>query len=370
MNPQRLGPSISLLNYLYSDNPDFKIINPSIVDPSVIELAHTKEYISTLNEMSVPGFIPSHEGRLEALTKFNLGTGDCPIFENMAQISELIVGSTLSAAEGLMKNEFSKAFVLLAGLHHASQDRASGFCYYNDVNVTIRNLQNQNENIKILYLDTDLHAGDGVNYEFYNDPNVLTISFHESGEFIFPGTCFPDEIGSKEGTGYAINLPFYPYTSDDLYQKALFKYIPTFMDDFQPDIVIWQAGVDGHRDDPLGHLQLTTNSYVKFGEFVNQLSEKMETPRLLALGGGGYNPISVTRSWIFEVSGLANKPVPTKLPNEWRKECVELWGVDFPKHLMDEPSKVSLEIGNEQKHLYDVAIENFEKHVSPYWSIE
>jgi acetoin utilization protein AcuC len=369
MNPQRLGPSISLLNYRFSDNPDFKIINPSLVDPSIIELAHTKEYIATLNEMSKEGFVPTNEQRYEALTKFNIGTGDCPIFENMAQVSELIVGSTLSAAESIMEDQFSKGFVLLAGLHHASKARASGFCYYNDINVTIRHLQNKYDGIKILYLDTDLHAGDGVNYEFYNDPNILTISFHESGEFLFPGTCFSDEIGSKDGEGYAVNLPLYPYTHDELYQDALFKYLPVFVEDFNPDLIIWQAGVDGHMDDPLGHLMLTTNSYYKFGERVNQLAEKMQVPRVLSLGGGGYNPSSVTRSWISEVHGLAGfKPMET-LPESWIDECRKLWDVEFPSSLMDVPFEIPKQYQSQLKSMYDLTIEKFESHISPYWSI-
>ncbi|MHA2029549.1 MAG: acetoin utilization protein AcuC [Candidatus Kariarchaeaceae archaeon] len=369
MNPQRLGPSISLLNFLFSDDPDFKIINPNIVDPSVIELAHTKEYIATLNAMSTEDFVPTYEQRYEALTKFNIGTGDCPIFENMAQVSELIVGSTLSAAESIMDDHFIKGFVLLAGLHHASKARASGFCYYNDINVTIRRLQNIHDGIKILYLDTDLHAGDGVNYEFYNDPDILTISLHESGEFLFPGTCFSDEVGSKEGEGYAINLPFYPYTHDELYQNALFKYLPVFVEEFNPDLIIWQAGVDGHMDDPLGHLMLTTNSYYKFGKRVDEISEKMETPRVLSLGGGGYNPTSVARSWISEVYGLAGLKPKENLPKTWLDECKTIWTVDFPTKLMDEPFKVPTEYKSQLQSMYDLTVEKFENHVSPYWSI-
>lgn len=369
MNPSRLGPSISLLNYLYSDDPDFKIINPSIVDPSIIELAHTTEYIASLSQMSIKGFEPTYEQRSHALTEFNIGTGDCPIFENMAQISELIVGSTVSAAESIMKDEFSRGFVLLAGLHHASKARASGFCYYNDVNVSIRRLQSLYDGIKILYLDTDLHAGDGVNYEFYNDPNILTISLHESGEFLFPGTCFSEEVGSKDGEGFAVNLPLYPYTHDDLYQKALFQYLPVFTEEFNPDIIIWQAGVDGHMDDPLGHLMLTTNSYHKFGKLVNKLSENMKTPRVLALGGGGYNPLSVTRSWISEVQGLSNKPPLGALPQEWRDECQKLWGVDFPTKLMDQPFEVPNQYKSELETMFELTIEKFENHISPYWSI-
>ncbi|MDH5644408.1 MAG: acetoin utilization protein AcuC, partial [Candidatus Heimdallarchaeota archaeon] len=282
MRPDRIVAAMSLMDYHLRDNDDFKIIGPNPVDPSTLTLAHTEEYITLMKKLSVPDS-NSYEDIEKGLFFYGLGTSDCPVFDHMAEVSDLIVGSTLTAAQSILNNEFSNAFVLLAGLHHASRERASGFCYYNDINVTIRKLQQENPKIKILYLDTDLHAGDGVNYEFYNDPNVLTISFHESGKYLYPGTCFSDEIGSGDGEGYAINLPLYPNTYDSIYQKSIERYLPSFVESFKPDIILWQAGVDGHAMDPLGHLQLTTNTYDKLGTLVRKLSQHMEQPRVLAM---------------------------------------------------------------------------------------
>jgi len=368
MRPDRIVAAMSLMDYHLRDNDDFKIIGPNPVDPSTLTLAHTEEYITLMKKLSVPDS-NSYEDIEKGLFFYGLGTSDCPVFDHMAEVSDLIVGSTLTAAQSILNNEFSNAFVLLAGLHHASRERASGFCYYNDINVTIRKLQQENPKIKILYLDTDLHAGDGVNYEFYNDPNVLTISFHESGKYLYPGTCFSDEIGSGDGEGYAINLPLYPNTYDSIYQKSIERYLPSFVESFKPDIILWQAGVDGHAMDPLGHLQLTTNTYDKLGTLVRKLSQHMEQPRVLAMGGGGYNPNSVARSWFVEVASLANVQIPDKTPKSWIERCKTEFNLDMPINLRDpkiELSNYSVEIINNE---HDKLTEYFEKCLSPYWSL-
>ena len=372
MNPRRIAAAMGLFNFLAETSDNFQLVGPNPVDPSTLELAHSKEYIATLTRMSEPGFDPSYEERMNALAEFGFGTGDCPIVEHVAEVSEIIAGSTVSAAEGMMNNQLSKSFVLLAGLHHASRSRASGFCYYNDINIAIRRLQEKYSDIKILYLDTDLHAGDGVNYEFFNDPSVLTFSLHESGRFLFPGTCFANEVGSGDGVGFSANLPLFPYTYGDLYLKAFKKYVPVLMESFQPDIVIWQAGVDGHAQDPLGHLYNTTPTYHEFGKLLSKYTESMDTQRLLALGGGGYNPSSVARSWYAEVSGLAGIEPIVELPLSWVDEMNKLYQIDLPTKLYDEEEELPFETKEEEdklEMLMTKAQEDFEKYLSPYWAV-
>ncbi len=369
MNPRRLGPIISLMNDILKDKDEFIVVGPNPVKPSILGLAHSNEYIALMNEFSSSSFNPTTKQKQDAIVKYGLGSGDCPIFEDMSEISEIIVGSTVSAAEELLNNKFSKAFVLLAGLHHASRERASGFCYYNDINVTIHRLKKIEKGIKILYLDTDLHAGDGVNYEFYDDPSVLTISLHESGKFLFPGNCFSEEIGHAKGEGYAVNLPLIPYTYDELYKKAINDYLPPLMETFDPDFVIWQAGVDGHAEDPLGHLLLTTNTYSYLGSTVKDLIDNMNTTRFLMLGGGGYNPVSVTKSWLSEICNVAGILPIKYAPETWIEHCRKNLNVNMPKNLED--SKININKLEHAKLIESNFLEscdNFEKNLSKYWA--
>ncbi len=370
MNPRRIAPVMSLLDDVLRDSDEFAVIGPNYIDPSVIEVAHSADYISSLTKLSSSHYTPSVEERGNLLQKYGLGGGDCPIFENMADISELIVGSTVTAVEAAMQDRYPRSFVLLAGLHHASRERASGFCYYNDINVAIHKIKRQYPGIKILYIDTDLHAGDGVNYEFYRDPEVLTISFHESGKYLFPGTCFSEEIGNGTGEGFAVNLPLFPYTYDDLYITAFDKYLPIFVESFNPDIIIWQAGVDGHINDPLGHLLLTTKSYSHLGQKLAQVGNLMDKPRIVALGGGGYNPVSVTKSWFAEIINLAGiKSIPE--PSiDWVRQCLSEFDMDFSTGLTDPIPKFEHQ---EHKILlqeeFDKSCQTLETNLSPFWSL-
>ena len=368
MNPKRIAASISLLNYTLRDQDEFALIAPNTVDPSVLEIAHSVEYIETMKKLSNPETNSSSELRDKGIADYGIGTSDCPVFDHMAEVAELIVGSTLKAGEEIMKGTFSKTFVMLAGLHHASRERASGFCYYNDINVTIHRLKKLHPGTKILYVDTDLHAGDGVNYEFFRDPEVLTFSIHESGKYLFPGNCFSNEVGLKEGEGYAINFPTFPFTYDELYVELLENYLPPITESYNPDLIIWQAGVDGHADDPLGHLMLTTETYSKLGLLIAKLGEQMDTPKVLSLGGGGYNPISVAKSWFAEINSLAGVDQLKVAPNEWIDKCRNELDIEMPKNLLDEPIQMHKKEKDEILDETEDLKAEFEKNLSPYWS--
>lgn len=331
MNSARIFPAYHLIKEVFIDNEDVDIIVPVSVDRSILEKAHDKDYIRMMDLLS-------HQGEGSAM-EFGLGTGgDCPVWPGMAEAAEFVVGSTVTSAERVFNSDYAITFELLGGLHHASSARASGFCYYNDINVAIQKLKQLQSDIKILYIDTDVHHGDGTQFEFFNDPNVVTISFHESGRFIFPGTGFPDEVGVNNGLGSSVNMPFYPYVWDDYYLEKFDSIVPPIFESFEPDFVIWQAGVDGHKDDILGHLQLTTNTYTALAKRIKDLAVKnMNQTRLIALGGGGYNPNSVAKSWSSIVSGLSGIKLPKVASEQWQQLCA-VKGINITPELYEAKS--------------------------------
>lgn len=359
MNSKRLFPAFYLLEgLLLSEGGRASKVDVDHFE-NVIEHAHGKEYIKILNELSEKGYGLSPE--------HGLGTSDCPVWPGMAKASDFVVDSTLTLAEKVMV-EGGYAFSLLGGLHHASRNQASGFCYYNDINVAIYFLKKRYNNPKIFYFDTDLHHGDGTQFEFFNDPDVLTFSIHESGKYLFPGTGFVSEIGSGEGEGSSINLPLFPYTWHNLYIELVDRYLPPIFEAFQPEFVIWQTGADGHRNDPLGHLEMSTATYNHLGKSLSKLSETMDSPRLLALGGGGYNPDNISRSWLHSLAGLTGFSLPKRSPREWVERCRS-------RQIVVNETLADPEFDPNEEYMYDVLSGTeelrmeFELSVGKYFSV-
>ena len=200
------------------------------------------------------------------------------------------------------------------GLHHAMPDHAYGFCVFNDPVIAIhRFLQ---EGMKVAYVDIDCHHGDGVQHAFYSTDRVLTISIHESGAFLFPGTGFVQETGAGVGRGYSVNVPLYPYTSDEVYLWAFRQIVPRLLDAFKPDVIVTQLGVDSHYRDPITHLALTVQG---FAEAVSEF--RAASPgRWLALGGGGYDLQAVARAWTMAYGVLSGQSFGNDIPSEYRTE--------------------------------------------------
>lgn len=316
---------------------DTNIYSPTPAKEEEIETVHSIDYVEEVKKLAKE----SLKSKNIYSDKFGLGTGDCPIFPEMFEASLLIAGGTLEATEKVLSGELKNAFILLAGLHHAQKSNASGFCYFNDMSIAIKHLRKQG--YRVAYIDTDLHHGDGVQALHYDDPEVLTISFHESGQFLYPGTGFSNEIGGDGAEGSSVNLPFFPYSYDEIYQKSFTSYVPTIIEQFNPDFIIWQAGVDGHVNDPLGHLMLTTNTFKLVGQTINYLADKYCDGKLIAAGGGGYSPFSIARSWFTEFSTLNHAlQIPKKIPEIWQKDYQQRYNEESPEFIMDEPSTESL----------------------------
>jgi len=363
MNAERLLAAYHLLEKIYITNEEaeFQLITPEDYDRKYLFKAHTRNYIEKFEALS-------QQGKGQAL-EFGLGTPDCPIWQGMANISNFVVKSTVTLAKQIYNGKLNIGFGLLGGLHHATAAEASGFCYYNDINVAVQRLKALNPDIRILYVDTDLHHGDGVQSTFYQDPNILTISFHESGKFLFPGSGFPLEIGEKDGEGYSVNLPFYPYTWDEEYQHGFDQVFPILFEQYQPDFVIWQAGGDAHIKDPLGHLMLTSHTYRHIGAQIrDQVLKHMQVPKVLMLGGGGYNPYSNAKSWSNALSGLTGVTLPDRGPESWIIQCKSS-GIEVNPSLQDTQSTPIKEDVDQITTGNAEYLAQLKSHLTPYFSL-
>ncbi len=331
MNPKRLLIPYGLLESMnLFQLPEIQLFTPQPASDSDILLFHSPKYLQAMKTLSKAGG--------GARPRLGLGTGDCPVFPEMHDSSRLVVGGSLEGVKRIQNGDVQQAFVLLGGLHHAFAERAAGFCYYNDVVIIIKYLQQQYGFERILYIDTDVHHGDGVLGAFYEDKSVLGISLHESGEHLFPGTGHHDEIGLKNGIGYTINVPFFPGTWNDLYIMTFENLIPCIWKEYDPEFVIWQCGADGHYLDFLGHLALTTELYSYLGKRIVELSQQGSTQgKLLLLGGGGYNPDSVARVWLATLAGITGIELPKESPPEWIEYCKQKYNFDVSPRLIDPP---------------------------------
>ena len=246
-------------------------------------------------------------------TRYNFSAyGDNPTYPGMFEAATLVVGGSLVAADLLLESDVDVVFNSSGGLHHAASGNASGFCVFNDAVIAIKYLVSKG--LKIAYVDIDVHHGDGVQNAFYDTDAVLTISIHESGRYIFPGTGGTDEIGSDRGKGYAVNLPLAPYTDDEVYLWALKEIVPPLISKAHPDILVTQLGIDTYHSDPLGHLNITSQGYVQAVQELGSL-----TSRWLALGGGGYDVGAVARCWALAYGVMIGKDWPDDIPDESRE---------------------------------------------------
>jgi acetoin utilization protein AcuC len=245
------------------------------------------------------------------------------------------VGATLVAAEKVMSGEATRAFNIAGGLHHAHRNQASGFCVYNDLAVAIRWLQKQH-GARVLYIDYDAHHGDGVQWIFYHDPEVLTVSLHESGAFLFPGTGFIDEIGEGDGYGYAVNVPLEPHTHDRSFLNAFREIVPAVAAAFKPDVIVLQNGCDSHMLDPLTHLRCSTRIYEECTRIVCEIADEHCQGRVIATGGGGYAIYDVVpRAWTLVWSTLRGIHDVDEIPASWREAAEREAGRALPRTLRD-----------------------------------
>lgn len=279
-----------------------------------LELAHDPEYIDMVAATSVEA--PTSEVYEKALS-FGLGTSDNPIAPNQHLAASRVAGATLDCVRQVISGKLKYAFNPTGGLHHAAHRAASGFCIYNDLVVGIRGARDAGLP-RVLYVDFDVHHGDGVEFAFDQDPSVVTVSFHQSPETLFPGTGLVTDRGKGAGQGSVVNMPFAPHTDDESWWHCVETVLTATVRQFQPSLIVSQHGCDPHHEDPLAQLQLTTSPMRKAASLCRVLANEVCDGHWVATGGGGYQPLRVLpRAWTMVWTEMSGRELPTHLDRSW-----------------------------------------------------
>jgi acetoin utilization protein AcuC len=306
------------------DLPGVELIETVPAGESDILRFHTPAYVDVLKE--------ANGGSLSRFYTCGIGPGDNPIFKGLWEWSILHTGASLQCARLISEGRTKIAFNIAGGLHHARADRASGFCYVNDPVLAIYHFLDRGK--RIMYLDIDAHHGDGVQWAFYEDPRALTVSFHQDGFTLFPGTGDVSEIGKGEGLGYAVNVPMHPGTDDAVFWEGFEAVVPRLLANYKPDVIVSQLGVDTFWNDPLAALELTNNSLCRVVSFL-----KAHAPAWVALGGGGYDADNVARAWTLAWAIMNGVDLPQNLP-EFMAGLMDIKG-EGKRRLRDEEHQSS-----------------------------
>jgi acetoin utilization protein AcuC len=279
---------------------NLKVISPVMADECVLSYFHDKDYINFVKKSSIEGI-----GYLDS--------GDTPSFKGVFDASMYVVGSTLLALDTVINNTdgIIHAFNPIGGLHHARRNAAGGFCVFNDIGVAIMYARKRYDLRKILYVDIDAHHGDGVYYEFEQDPDLFIADIHEDGSYLYPGTGFESEVGSGAGAGTKLNLSLPPGATDSDFISAFMK-IENIIESMSFELIILQCGADGLSGDPLTHLKYTYRSHEYAARFLHNFAHENSRCRIIGLGGGGYDTQNVAIAWTRVVEVFASDFQPEK----------------------------------------------------------
>ena len=289
------------------DTPGAQLVEPiEPADVADILRVHSPDFVDAVRLASEDlSYVDLHRG---------IGTEDVPAFPGMHDASLHVAGATLAAAAAVAGGSHLHAVNISGGLHHAARDAASGFCVYNDIAVAIAWLLDQGYS-RIAYVDVDVHHGDGVQNIFWADPRVLTVSIHETGRTLFPGTGFADEVGGRGAEGTAVNLALPPGTADERWLRGFEAIVPEVLAAFEPQILVSQHGCDSHADDPLAHFALSIDGQRRSHELIHSYAHTYADGKWVAVGGGGYEWVDVVpRAWTHLTAIACGAPIEPETP--------------------------------------------------------
>jgi acetoin utilization protein AcuC len=329
LRPLRLELTMALAGQLgVLARPGVTVRAPQQAGDDLLELVHDPLYVACVRR--APDDLM---GRLSL--RWGLGTGDTPVFPRMHEAAALVTGASVDAARAVWEGTSQHAVNLSGGLHHAMRDRASGFCVYDDPAVAIAWLL-QAGATKVAYVDVDVHHGDGVEAAFYNDPRVLTISLHESGQTLFPGTGWADQVGGDDAAGSNVNVALPMGTDDAGWLRAFDAVVPPVLRAFAPQVLVTQHGCDTHALDPLAHLLMSVDGQRTTYAALHALAHQICGGRWVALGGGGYEPVQVVpRAWTHLLAEVTGASVQGETPGDWRELARERADEFAPTNLSD-----------------------------------
>ncbi len=345
LTPRRFGPGIDLLRALGAEPG----IAPEPAADEELLWCHTQRYLDAVRRFSVDPFGFPEAGIGEG--------GDCPPFAGMHEASAAVAGGSLRAVEAILRGDVEHAQHPGGGLHHAMPARASGFCIYDDPALAIARARR--DGLRVMYIDLDVHHGDGVQAIHWDDPGVLTVSFHETGRALFPGTGDVDEVGEGVAAGTSVNVPLPPGTGERAWLAAVELLLPELAATFAPDLIVSQHGADSHAWDPLAHLNVTTTAHGAAARLVDTLAHRHAGGRWLATGGGGYDAYRVVpRTWALTWLAGAHREIPEATPVAWRErwatEAARYGQAPLPEGFDDEPN-AGLEFDAAQAAVEEVA---------------
>ncbi|MGQ0680721.1 MAG: acetoin utilization protein AcuC [Actinomycetota bacterium] len=319
----------------------------------LIGLVHDPGYLRAVRDAG--------HGKRGSYWEFGFGPGDNPIFPNMHEAAARVAGASLVAAQAIWSGEADHAFNPSGGLHHALPGRASGFCVYDDPAIAIAWLLEQGVE-RVAYVDVDAHHGDGPQAIFYHEPRVLTISLHQDGRTLFPGTGFVDESGAGKAVGMSVNVPLPPFTSDDLWLHAFREVVPPLLHAWEPQVLVTQLGCDTHHTDPLTNLSLTTDAFFRTARLLHDLAHSSAGGKWLATGGGGYQWARVVpRAWTIYFAEMAGVTLADDLPAAWLSHAEQVAGHSLPETLSEPPVASEVELS-----AVDRVIEQVRETIFPY----
>lgn len=330
MSPVRLDLTTRLVRALGVDE-HVEWHSPQVATDDELATIHDRGYIEAVK-------VASADPRA-ADPRRGLGTDDDPAFFGMHDASARIVAGTTDLCKALYAGEIDHGVNYCGGLHHAMREHAAGFCIYNDAAVGIQWLLDQGVE-RVAYVDIDVHHGDGVERIFWHDPRVLTISLHETGRALFPGTGWPADIGGAQALGSVANVALPPATNDASWLRAIDSIVPPLIQAFKPQFLVTQHGCDTHFDDPLAHFSVSLDAQQRAHESMHQLAHEVCDGRWLALGGGGYEVVEVVpRSWTHLTAVAAHQPIAPDVltPAPWRDHVQSTFGRPGPKRMGDLP---------------------------------
>jgi acetoin utilization protein AcuC len=341
--PRRFGPGIDLLRELGADAEAF--VAPTPASDAELATIHTRRFLASIERLSDYPEMPDEEGVTDS---------DTPPFYGMHEAGAAVVGGTLRAMDEILAGRRLHAFHPGGGLHHAFPARASGFCVFNDVAVAIRRARDAGH--RVLYVDVDVHHGDGVEGIFWDDPLVQTVSIHESGLTLFPGSGWVEDRGGEGAEGSAVNIPLEHGTSDASWLAVLESVVPAVAAAFRPTLLVTLNGSDAHAFDPLANLQLTTIAFARAARLLDGIAHQHTEGRWLATGGGGYDVYrAVPRNWGLVWLAQAHREVPAETPPAWQ----ERWAAEAARHRAGPPATLMLDpVGTGRAETATVAAAN------------
>lgn len=364
-NQHRLTITQDLLHKINALPSDKRICTDK-VDDDILALNHEARYIETVKALSEEHPLEQYVAKA---AQFGLNHHDNHFFPGMHEAGAYSVGGSITAVKNVMSGNAVHALHLGGGLHHAMPNLGSGFCIYNDAAIAIHWIKKHYQ-AKILYVDTDVHHGDGVQMSFYTDPDVFTYSIHETGKYLFPGSGDVSERGEMDGFGACVNLPLDPYTEDDSWMECFTESLEKTAKHFKPDIIISQHGCDAHAFDPLSHLQCSMHIYNEMPRIIHKLAHEYCEGRWVALGGGGYDIYRVVpRAWGLLWCIMSDHPLsrqlqqnpslslPTSWIQQWQPECKQTLPATWLDHVDDwTPAPRRQEITARNRHVKSLAL--------------